>query len=312
MKIKEMRNRDIVNELMLQGVPEETYTDGEGKWLSRKELIALYMEPLYKARDNAKDILGKDFSKAVSFWKQLRSIDAMDIQDYPAMTDAWRVLVSLLDTDVSDGAFCLERTAEQLAEIFCPVDADKVSAYTAEEMGAFVEECISQFQLSAFTERLVKESTDIIKMSMDNMQFMDDGRIVFDSTEAQHLTGKKIDYDKKNSIMRVVESSEDGISRMLMEKGKGSLTVFMGQQGRNKEEQELIDKRKYNVFLNGVTDIATNKHYMVAFQNPSSCRKANFMFVEAEDWLEVVEDLWFPMIGVTDWDGFAKTFLSYK
>lgn len=303
--LRDMKNKDIVAKLKARGVAKKEYTGADGKWVSRKELIDLYMAPVYEARDVARDELGKEFSKAVSFWKQLRGIEDMTEYDYPEMVTSWNILKHLVDTDPCAGTFSLRDTAMALRNIFCPT-AD-IRGYSDEELASFIQANIEQFQLSAFTERLVKDSTDIIKMSMDNIQFTDHGAF-FDTTEAAHFTGKKIDYDKKNSIMRVVESSEDGISRMLQKRGKTSLTVFMGQQGKNEQEQLLLDKQKEEVFTNGITDVATGKHFMWAFQNPSSCRKANFMFVEADDWGEVCS-LWMEITGIEDWDTFERTFL---
>lgn len=291
--LKEMSNKDIVEELKACGLKKSDFCGDDGRWIPRQGLIAILLKPLHEARDMAKETLGKDFAKAVSFWKQLRNIQAMDEHDYPEMTESWEVLKTLVNISHENGAFDLRETANALKEIFCPT-AD-FSAYSDEELASFVQASIEQFQLSAFTERLVKESTDIIKMSMDNVEFTPDGA-VFDSSEAASFTGKKIEYSKKNSIMRRVESSEDGISRMLQEKGKTSITVFMGQQGRTPEEQQFLDNRKREVFTHGITDVATGKHYLFAFQNPSSARKANFMFVEADDWDEI-KALWCEVTG---------------
>lgn len=307
-RINDMTNREIVEVLKSRNMDKSKYTGSDGKWVKRNELIALLMKPIYDARDIAMEELGKDFSKAVSFWKQSRHIEVMDEFEYPEMVDKWRILNNLVDVG---GAFEVRKTAEMLKDTFCPT-AD-ISKYTQEECASFVQACVEQFQLQAFTKKLVKDSTDIIKMSKDNIQFTEDGRAVFDSTEAQHLTGQKIDYDKKNSIMRVVESSEDGISRILQDKGLISLTIFLGQMStsNSEEEQKLIDDQKREIFTHGITDLATGKHYMFAFQNPSSCRKANFMFVEAENW-DDVKALWCEVTGAKDYDELTEMLLKGK
>lgn len=308
-QLKDMRNKEIVQELVKRSINRNEYVTEDGKtWKGRKELIELLMKPIHEARDTAREELQNDYSKAVSFWKQLKGIEMMDETDFSNMTSSWKILKSLIEINPDDGAFDLRKSAESLKEIFCPMT--DISKYSQDELSEFVSSNLEAFRLSAFTERLTKESTDIIKMSMDNMEFTKDG-VIFDSSQAVHLTGKKIDYDKKNSIMRIVESAEDGISRMLQEKGKSSLTVFMGQMSvtNDGEEQKMIDSMKELVFRNGVTDIATGKHYMWAFQNPSSARKANFMFVEAQDWDEVCQ-LWLDITGIKDWELFENTFLS--
>lgn len=312
--LKEMRNKEIVAVLKSRGVAESEYTDNDGKWVNRKELIALYLAPVREAKASAKEELGRDFERAIMFWKQLKGISSMDVDNYMEAVESWKLLNSLVtvsddkDKDIEIAVTdSLLATAEKIRDVFCP-GAD-VSGYSNEELSNFIEDCLEQFALSVYTKRLVKESTDIIKMSMSNIEYTADGNAVFDTSKANRFTGEKIEYNERNNVMRIVESSEDGISRMLEEKGISSLTVFMGLQGKNDEEQLLIDKRKGEIFRNGITDVATGKHYMFAFQNPSSCRKANYMFVEAETW-EDVKVLWLEITGMKDWEQFLRTFLD--
>lgn len=264
-----------------------------------------------EARANAKNELGQDFGKAVSFWKQLRNLKYLSANDYADMVDNWKILIGLFHIAEAEGTEnrtltdSLVGTAETLRDIFCP-NAD-ISGYSDDELKAFIESSIEEFSLSVFSKRLKKENTEIIKMSMDHILFNEQGVAYFDSTKASKFTGKEVRVHKTD--MRIVESSEDGISRMLMEKGLSSITVFMGKTAQGEEEMKLIEDAKKNIFRNGFWDVATNKHYMFAFQNPSSCRKANFMFVEAKDWNEVVT-LWLEITGLKDWDDFKRAFFD--
>ena len=81
----------------------------------------------------------------------------------------------------------------------------------------------------------------------------------------------------------------------------------MGKASQDKEEQILIDQAKRRIFSEGFTDVFSGKHYMFCFQNPSSCRKANFMFVEANTWDEVFQ-LWLEITGLKTWEDFEKAF----
>ena len=266
-----------------------------------------------EAKSFAKNELGRDFGKAVSFWKQLRDIKFMSASDYTDMVDNWKVLMSLFYIAENEGVenraltTSLIGTAEVLRDIFCP--GTDISNYSDEELKSFINDSIEEFSLSVFSKRLKKENTEIIKMSMDDLYFSEQGIAYFDSTKASKFTGKEVKAHKTD--MRIVESSEDGISRMLMEKGLSSITVFMGKTAQGEEEMKLLNDRKDNVFRNGFFDMSTGKHYMFAFQNPSSCRKSNFMFVEAQDWNEVVA-LWLEITGLKDWNAFSKAFFDVE
>ena len=266
---------------------------------------------LNEAKTFAKNELGRDFGKAVSFWKQLRSIKFMTANDYTEMVDNWKILISLFHIAEVDGTQnraltdSLMGTAESLRDIFCP--GTDISGYSDDELKEFIESSIEEFSLSVFSKRLKKENTEIIKMSMDHISFNDQGLAYFDSTKASKFTGKEVRAHKTD--MRIVESSEDGISRMLMSRGLSSITVFMGKTAQKEEEMKLINDCKRNIFKNGFVDISTGKHYMFAFQNPSSCRKSNFMFVEANDWNEVVS-LWLEITGLKTWEEFQRAFFD--
>lgn len=262
---------------------------------------------IVEAKANAKNELGRDFGKAVSFWKQLKDIKYMSANDYADMTDNWKILISLFNIVDSEGIYTdsLLDTATSLRDVFCPnVD---ISNYSDKELKDFIENSIEEFSLSVFSKRLKKENTEIIKMSMNHIEFNENGVAYFDSSKAAKFTGKEVRAHKTD--MRIVESSEDGISRMLMEKGLSSITVFMGKTAQGEEEMSLLNAAKDNIFRNGFFDIATNKHFMFAFQNPSSCRKSNFMFVEANDWNDVVA-LWLEITGLKDWNDFKRAFFD--
>lgn len=266
---------------------------------------------LVEAKDFAKNELGRDFGRAISFWKQLKNIKFMSANDYYDIVENWKILLSLLyiaeDTGSANRAITdsLMGTAEMLRDIFSPTT--DISQYNDDGLKDFINSCLELFSLSAFSKRLKKESTEIVKMSMEDIEFDTNGVAWFDSSKASKFTGKEVVIHKKE--MRIVESAEDGISRMLSNYGLSSITVFMGITSNDVEKMNLLNASKDNIFRNGFFDKATGKHYMFAFQNPSSCRKANFMFVEAKDWNEVC-NLWYEITGLKDMAGFRKAFLD--
>lgn len=263
-----------------------------------------------EAKDFAHTELGRDFNKAVMFWKRVNNLKRMETDDYYRMIDAWKLLVGLLglvDDDIKHINITdnLQKTAQAISSIFCVNEVD-FSAQTDEEARDYILETLNSFSLSVFSKKLTKDSDTIIKMSMEHIDFTKDA-LIFDSREARKFIGD--DAKNHKGDMRIVETAEDAITRMLQsrEKPLSSITVFMGQTSQDEVAMAQILGMKRRVFSEGFTDVATGKHYMFAFQNPSSCRKANFMFVEANSWDEVFA-LWLEITGLKTWSDFEKAF----
>ena len=237
---------------------------------------------LESAKDEARGALGLDYAKVMNFYKLINDIEFMDVQDYADMVEFWGKLRPLLGTDVIDD---IHGVANDLKEMFCP-EAD-LSSYSNEDLRAFIMEQLHYVNVSVFTDHLKKASTDIMKMSMANIDFQENSAS-FDSRTIIHN-----------------KSSEDGISRMLDEKGISSITLFLGDTGISPEQQALIDAAKEKLFRYGITDRHSGKHYRFSFQNPSSTRKANFMFVEAKTH-EEIEQLWCEITGLPNMEAFKE------
>ena len=266
-----------------------------------EEYVNAKKQALKEAKANAQEELGQDFGRALTFWKNLKNIKKMSIQDYSDMTESWTVLTALVDENTESTM----DTAKALSELFAP--GTDVSNYSVDELNDFITECISIFIAHTTTERLKKDNMNIIKMSMDDL-VLSNNMFTFDSSKVSIFTGKEVVIGG-TVRMRLVGTSEDGISRMLQEKGLSSVTMFIGLQAKTPEEQVLLDAQKAKLFTEGFTDIATNKHYMPAFQNPSSVRQANMMFVEANNWDEIMQ-LWLEITGLNTWENFSKAFFD--
>lgn len=278
--------------------------------LRKAELIAVLEEKvnskkqaLKEAKANAQEELGQDFGRALTFWKNLKNIKRMSIQDYADMTESWTVLTTLVDEDNTGSTM---DTAVALAELFAP--GTDVTKYDVNELNDFITECIGIFVAHTTTERLKKDNMTIIKMSMEDLEVDNNNTFIFDSSKASTFTGEKVVIGE-TAKMRLVGTSEDGISRMLQEKGLSSVTMFIGLQSQTPEEQIIIDAQKAKLFTEGFTDVSTGKHYMPAFQNPSSVRQANMMFVEAKNWDDIMQ-LWLEITGLNTWENFSKAFFD--
>lgn len=265
---------------------------------------------LTEAKTFAKDELGRDFDKAVMFWKKVNNLKFMSTEAYYDMVDGWKLLTGLLGLVDDEKKYInitdsFKNTAQAISSVFCTNEID-FDGYSDEELKDYIIDSLNNFSLSVFSKKLTKDTGEIIKMSMDDFCF-DTDKITFDSTKASKFTGKEVKAHKTD--MRIVETAEDAILRMLKERENplSSVTVFMGKASQDKEEMILINQAKRRIFTEGFTDIFSGKHYMFCFQNPSSCRKANFMFVEANSWDEVFA-LWLEITGLKSWNDFEKAF----
>lgn len=262
-------------------------------------------EALKEAKDNARDALGQDFARATEFIKHRDGLKKFSVEDYNNMVEDWNILTAICDSDNIDETDTLS-TAKALAEKLSVEEID-LDSYSPDDLRDFIKMSIDRFKNLTTTERLKKDNMNILKMSMDDLVIVNES-FTFDSSKASEFTGEAVRVGD-NPKMRVVATSEDGISRMLNEHGKSSVTMFIGKMSQSAEEQLLIDAQKTKLFNEGFTDIATGKHYMPAFQNPSSVRQANMMFVEAEDWDEIMA-LWLEITGLKTWNNFAKAFFD--
>lgn len=263
-----------------------------------------------EAKTFAKGELGRDFDKAVMFWKKVNSFKYMSTEAYYDMVDGWKLLTGLLGLVDDEKKYInitdsFKNTAQAISNVFCTNEVD-FDGYSDEELKDYILDSLNNFSLSVFSKKLTKDTGEIIKMSMDDFEFGTD-IITFNSTKASKFTGKEVKAHKGD--MRIVETAEDAILRMLKERENplSSVTVFMGKTSQDKEELILINQTKRRIFTEGFTDTFSGKHYMFCFQNPSSCRKANFMFVEANTWDEVFT-LWLEITGLKTWKDFEKAF----
>ena len=249
-----------------------------------------YKAELESAKDNARGALGLDYSKVISFYKTMYDIDFLSANDYGNVVEFWDKLCPLLGTDMITD---LHGVANMLREMFCP-DAD-FSSYTDEDLKKFIDDQLHFVHVSVFTDKLKKCNTDVMKMDISHFNF-DTAIPMFDSRNVIH-----------NS------SSEDGISRMLDEKGLSYIVVFLGGDADVDTQQGAMMAKdaKEKLFRHGFTDIYSGRHYRFAFQNPSSSRKANFMFVEAETHADV-ERLWCEIAGLPNMEAFKKAKLMNK
>ena len=280
--------------------------------LKKDDLISLLKaddEKKALANNNARIELGVDFAKAKAFWANInnKKPKAEDLDD---VISTWKVMSSLASESVMSGS--LIEIATSISNIF---NLDySVENKTDEELADFINTMINQFKTDTQTEVLHKSGYKIIKASLSDV-FVDNGKALFNSANASVFTQDEIKIMREQNggkiyTMRVVETSENGFSRMLEELGEDVtyLMLYMGDTETSEGWGGVeINQLKELIFMDGLCDINTGVHYNFGIKGPSMDRKANHLFIPVEGWKETF-DLWFKITGTKDLNGFKDAF----
>lgn len=189
---------------------------------------------------------------------------------------------------ISIGQEYIDKTFQVMQKVFGVNDEAK----TDEDKLGFIKLCLDKFKRQTQRETLHKASVRIIKMTFADVS-NDGNGWVFDS----RMT------NDKGSTMRYILSSEDGISRLLSEIGREQVILNLNTADieENAEDEEKNRKAKEEIFLNGITDVATGKHYLCSAPSASSTRHVDFPFVKANDPEEIYQ-IWCEITGFANID----------
>ena len=257
------------------------------------------MSPVVK---EVRESLGRDYHRVLTWYHIMHPhIKRMRDEHYQEMAREWKLckaVEGMIEIDEESSlSTCtveeqyLERTYRFFTMLF---NGDKLIQRNDSEKRAYIADCMAQFTRQTSTETLHKNSISLLKMSMEDIQFDSTGNAIFDSRNASVFIGSNI--QSKSKSMRWVASSEDGISRILEKYGLSQVIAFMGEQGKTEEDNATLLSTKENIFLRGITDIASGKHYMCSTPSASSTRHADFPFVEASTRIEVY-NIWCEITG---------------
>lgn len=264
-----------------------------------------------------RESLGRDYQRVLTWYHIMHPyVKKMRDEHYQEMEREWKIcraVEGMIEVDASSSlATCtveeqyLERTYRFFTMLFNGNHLDK---HTDEEKRAYIANCMSQFSRQVSTETLHKNSISLLKMSLEDIQFDSTGNAVFDSRNASVFIGSNI--QNKSKSMRWVASSEDGISRLLEKYGLSQVIVFMGEQGKTEEDNAALLSTKENIFLHGITDIASGKHYMCSAPSASSTRHADFPFIEADSPADVFK-IWCEITGFKTIEDLVAGIGSFK
>jgi hypothetical protein len=249
-----------------------------------------------------RESLGRDYQRVLTWYHIIHPhVKKMGDEHYQEMAAQWRLCKAVegmvqvdeessLSTCTVEEQY-LERTYQFFTMLF---NGDKLAQRDDSEKRAYIAECMAQFSRETSTETLHKSSIALLKMSLEDIQFDSAGLAVFDSRNASVFVGS--DIQNKSKSMRWVASSEDGISRLLEKYNLSQVIVFMGEQGKTDEDKAIMLSTKENIFLHGITDVATGKHYMCSAPSASSTRHADFPFIEADSPADVFK-IWCEITG---------------
>ena len=272
-----------------------------------------------KVFDDAHRTLGKDYSKAVAFFKNLKKVKRLNTEAMPEVISIWQTLTNYQASFAGEGGSDVQiiddikGVAQVIAKIYGVTAPDEDDACRD-----FILEYLDLFSKQTSTKRIVKEGVQVVKGSLDDIEIRD-GKAIFDSSKASVFTQDEIkaarDESGKIRSLRVVSSSENGFYREMMNflgscdetEKKLSVTLFVGEHSQDESEEAALDSKRRFIYENGFDDIATGLHYMPGCKGPSMDRKANIMFVTAKDWNEIFQ-LWFQVTGTHDENGFVRAF----
>lgn len=264
-----------------------------------------------------RESLGRDYQRVLTWYHIIHPhVKKMHDEHYQEMMVQWRLckaVEGMIEVDEESSlSTCtveeqyLERTYRFFTMLF---NGDKLAQCDDSEKRAYIAECMSQFTRETSTETLHKNSISLLKLSLEDITFDASGLATFDSRNASVFVGS--DIQNKSKSMRWVASSEDGISRLLKKYGLSQVIVFMGKQASSEEEAVGLLESKRLIFLNGITDVSTGKHYMCSAPSASSTRHADFPFIEASCPMDVYK-VWCEITGFKTIEDLVAGIGSFK
>lgn len=286
-------------------------------------------------KEEAKLLLGADYTKAIMFYKEMRKVEHLSAADYDKAARTWKVLSLLSSGQVVD--YSIDTVANFLNHMFNPfsLGADITSMSTEEKID-YIDNYVSIFDKNTATVTHTKDTYSIIKMNLCDLSFDENGKVVFDSSRAVDLSADTIGK-YENVTMRRVKTAEDGLYRVIKtHKGPDYEAAYAMHiaNGMNEEQAQYeamglpqvsidlnIDSEggnadtakalKMALFADGFTDICTGHHYMFLKQTPSEARKGCATFIYANSWEEIYE-LWYEFTGLGNYEAFRDAFGTDK
>lgn len=263
-------------------------------------------ESLLVAREEAMDILGKDYKTAEMFYKDIHGTKKFTEWDYFRMTVEYKILSALLNNKA--GEYSADKVAESLSRTF----GDDVSSFSFEEKVDYINNKVELFDSKISTENLKKENYVILKVGFGAINANPDGRLFFDSSKKVTFTGE-VTREMSSSAVREIATAEDGISRLLkdMVTGRGipvkTISVSFEKPASMDEEQHSVIAKE--IAMNGITDIATGEHFMFLKQGASESRQGECTFINVDTWDEVYP-FWYKITGLGSYENFVKAFAN--
>ena len=259
-KIEEMSIKSLHKLALKVGVGYNTNTTKEELIELLKARKAKVKAELEEAKEAASLALGKDFFKAVMFWKKINNLEFIKTEDYAELTEAWLKLTGLLTLVDKDKKYVNltenpTDVASALLSLFGDNDdfgkaRDTVSDWKDEsECRNYILEVLKEFNLRAFTERISKDNYSLKKICISDIRY--DGDINGKGEEHPSFYFDKFFYDPaelgnekapENGVSTLL-TSEDGLSRILQAKGIDTISVLMDC---DLKDMPLYAEIKYN------------------------------------------------------------------
>ena len=270
---------------------------------------ALFLDRVMTIQEN-KERFGNSYDRATMWYSILHGIPVKKFTatDYDQCYSQWQIMTALgqfvdvveVNGRKYDKLNLEDRFVERTFDIMRDMFGIKSDAHTKEDKILLINSCLSNFQRQTESKVLHKASCRVLKMSFDDLQDTGNG-YVFDSRKAGQST------------MRWILTSEDGISRLLADMGKEQVVVNLNTADSEDgaEVEAMYRKAKKLIFKDGITDVATGKHYLCSAPSASSTRHVDFPFVVADKPKEIY-DLWCNITGFSSIEELASNIGSSK
>ena len=277
--------------------------------------------------------LGKEYDPLMAFAKRVMGIGS-DLKDGNDILTARfhfsEVLLKYLKLAESDGITeeAINESCDALLEMWYP--GFKEQGYTEGQKLSLLKEAINQYLIYARPEEVTKPQRGVLKGSLQfDVIRRKDGTLVFDSSKATRITARSLrgQYDEKTGrlvSLRIVSTGDSGFARdaeqFLKDAGVDLLKVvpfqinvdFRPDPKKNKDENEKelaeLNAKRWELYRNGITDIANGKHYMFVLRGPSMARRAMVLLLPGITSWSGVLDLWYKVLRVNNAAEFRSIF----
>jgi hypothetical protein len=280
-KLEDMSKKELKRIMKRAGLQYNSSMAEEDMISAIKEYRATKKAELDEARENARFELGRDFDRAFMFWKRThKELKYFTTEDYGKLVSGWKLIMSLLNLldeekkyiNITDS---VEATASALASVLNSSEED-TSAWTEDECASYIVNTLEDIKASVFSENITKEQFDLIKVDINDIVYGNR----FECDETRLYNPALCTVIPKDGIP-LLATSEDGIARILKQRGVDTISVEMGRTPEDYLQLNnlpLLDK-----LLHFRKELGLSAIHEAAIANLTDTELANYVMEHAEE-----------------------------